>query len=191
MISQFYSATKVVIKHFYEPFWNPTIFHLMSWFYCLLITKSIGEVNALVKEILLAHNFNQEHLIRFIATKENSFMNSYRQSVRGLSVSLSSLNLWLVASALSCASVDLQVDFWQLPLSVKSFILVLHFHGLEVAFARLPLASAIFVNHSASLSLWLSAQKITLYSIFTYLAFFLSSLLHVIPIPASLRYTCL
>ena len=83
----------------------------MSWFYCLLITKSIGEVNALVKEILLAHNFNQEHLIRFIATKENSFMNSYRQSVRGLSVSLSSLNLWLVASALSCASVDLQVDF--------------------------------------------------------------------------------
>jgi len=34
-----------------------------------------------------------------------------RNIVRGLLVSLSSLNLWLVASALSRASVDLPVDF--------------------------------------------------------------------------------
>ena len=62
----------------------------------------------------------------------------YPWAVRGLSVPFYGPNLWLVASALSCASVGLPVDFRRLRLSVKSSALVHHFRGLDVASARLP-----------------------------------------------------
>jgi hypothetical protein len=78
---------------------------------------------------------------------------SHALCVRGLLVSLSSLNLRLIASALSHASVDLLVNFWQLLLSVKSSALVLHSHGLDVAFARLLLFSATALLHCLS-SYW-------------------------------------
>jgi len=51
----------------------------MSWFYRPSITKSISELNALVKEVLLAPDFNQEDLTGFSAAKENSLMDDYRE----------------------------------------------------------------------------------------------------------------
>jgi len=51
-------------------------------------------------------------------------------------------------------------------LLVKFSALVLHFRGLDVASARLPLASAIFDFRSSSLRLQLPARVITLLSIF-------------------------
>jgi hypothetical protein len=51
----------------------------MSWFYRPSITKSIAELNALVKEVLLAPDFNQEDLTGFDATKQNSLMDNYQE----------------------------------------------------------------------------------------------------------------
>jgi hypothetical protein len=50
----------------------------MSWFYRPSIVKSIGELNTLVKEVILAQDFKPEDLIGFDAAKENKRMDEYR-----------------------------------------------------------------------------------------------------------------
>jgi hypothetical protein len=64
--------------NYFEPFRNASIFHLMSWFYRPSIVKSIGELNTLVKEVILAQDFKPEDLIGFDAAKENKRMDEYR-----------------------------------------------------------------------------------------------------------------
>jgi hypothetical protein len=64
----------------FEPFRNPSIFRLMSWFYRPSIVKSIGELNTLVNEVILAPDFDPEHLIGFDAAKENMRMDQYKPS---------------------------------------------------------------------------------------------------------------
>jgi hypothetical protein len=59
---------------FFRPFRNASIFRLMSWFYRPSIIKSIGELNTLVKEVILAPDFEPEDLIGFDAAKENTRM---------------------------------------------------------------------------------------------------------------------
>lgn len=63
----------------FEPFRNASIFRLMSWLYRPSIIKSIGEVNALVKEVILAPDFKREDLIGFDAAKENEQMDKYKE----------------------------------------------------------------------------------------------------------------
>jgi len=62
----------------FEPFRNVTIFRLMSWFYRPSLVKSIGEINTLVKEVILAPDFDPEHLVDFDAAKENKRMDEYK-----------------------------------------------------------------------------------------------------------------
>jgi hypothetical protein len=62
----------------FEPFQNASIFRLMSWFYRPSVVKSIGELNTLVKEVILAPDFKPEDLIGFNAAKENERMDKYK-----------------------------------------------------------------------------------------------------------------
>ena len=66
-------------REFFEPFRNALIFRLMTWFYQPSITKSIVELNSLVKDVLLAPDFNPNDLIGFNAAKENNLMDTYQE----------------------------------------------------------------------------------------------------------------
>lgn len=54
----------------YAPFLNVTVFRLMNWFYGGSNMKSMAELDALVDNVLLAEDFNVEHLRDFSAARE-------------------------------------------------------------------------------------------------------------------------
>ncbi|KAF8154664.1 hypothetical protein B0H34DRAFT_860496 [Crassisporium funariophilum] len=54
----------------FAPFLNSTVFRLMNWFYSGGNVKSISELDQLVKEVLLADDFDRKHLKGFSATRE-------------------------------------------------------------------------------------------------------------------------
>ena len=54
----------------YSPFKNMSIFHLMRWFYDSSLTKSLGTLNNLVRDVLLAPDFDIKDLAGFDAAKE-------------------------------------------------------------------------------------------------------------------------
>jgi len=54
----------------FAPFLNATIFYLMNWLYSGSNTKSIGELDRLVKEVILADDFSKDHLKNFSAAHE-------------------------------------------------------------------------------------------------------------------------
>ena len=70
------SATSA-IQTLFAPFHNISIYHLMTWFYSSSNTKSVGELNALVKNIILAPDFKPEDLVGFNVKKEHVVMDLY------------------------------------------------------------------------------------------------------------------
>ncbi len=77
------------LHHYSLLFWHSPLFrqffwplgsHSVSWFYQPLIVKPIGELNTLVKEVILAPDFDPEHLIGFDAAKENKCMDEYKDN---------------------------------------------------------------------------------------------------------------
>lgn len=66
--------------NFFAPFQNVSIFRLMTWFYRSSNTKSIGELNSLVKDVLLAPDFQTEDLVGFDAAKENARVDNHHES---------------------------------------------------------------------------------------------------------------
>ena len=52
------------------PFLNATVFWLMNWFYSGSNMKSIAELQSLVNNVLLANDYNPEHLKNFSARSE-------------------------------------------------------------------------------------------------------------------------
>lgn len=72
------SATDVATT-FFAPFQNPSIYRLMSWFYSSSNTKSITELNSLVKNVILAPDFKSEHFIGFSTTKEQARMDAHQE----------------------------------------------------------------------------------------------------------------
>ena len=68
------------LKPFFAPFRNPTVYRLMDWFYNCTVTKSLQDLNKLVKNVLLASDFKQEDLMGFSAQKENELMDTHRES---------------------------------------------------------------------------------------------------------------
>ncbi|KAF8219308.1 hypothetical protein L208DRAFT_1341630 [Tricholoma matsutake] len=56
--------------HIYAPFLNSTIFRLMDWFYSGLNMKSMGQLDALVNNVILADDFDVTHLMNFNVTCE-------------------------------------------------------------------------------------------------------------------------
>jgi len=60
----------------FAPFPNISIFRLMSWYYGASNSKSLGELNCLVNDVILAHNFSKEDFIGFHAAKEANRMDA-------------------------------------------------------------------------------------------------------------------
>lgn len=73
------SATSAV-QTVFAPFRNISIYRLMTWFYSSSNTKSVAELNSLVKNVLLAPDFQPEDLFGFDAKKEHAVMDSYQES---------------------------------------------------------------------------------------------------------------
>jgi hypothetical protein len=71
-------SSNTVDTEFFEPFRNPSTFRLMAWFYRPSITKSITELNTLVKDVILAPDFNADDLVGFDAAKEHKVMDAYQ-----------------------------------------------------------------------------------------------------------------
>lgn len=54
----------------FAPFLNATVFRLMNWYYSGSNTKSIAELDSLVKNVILADDFSPAHLKNFSAARE-------------------------------------------------------------------------------------------------------------------------
>ena len=65
----------------YLPFLNMSIFRLMHWFYDSSLTKSLGTLNNLVHQVLLAPDFNTNDLVGFDAAKEAKRLDSFDPSM--------------------------------------------------------------------------------------------------------------
>jgi len=68
------------VQTLFAPFRNISIYRLMTWFYSSSNTKSVGELNALVKHVILAPDFKPEDLVGFDAKKEHAVMDIYQES---------------------------------------------------------------------------------------------------------------
>jgi hypothetical protein len=80
LASQKLQQTVKALKPFFAPFRNPTVYRLMDWFNNSSISKSLHDLNQLVKNVLLAPDFKPEELIGFSAIKENEMMDTYQES---------------------------------------------------------------------------------------------------------------
>ena len=65
LLSRLKSGVGNAIKPFFAPFLNATTYRLVSWAYSGSNEKSIAEVDRLVKDVLLADDFDREHLRKF------------------------------------------------------------------------------------------------------------------------------
>ena len=65
----------------YLPFLNMSIFRLMHLFYDSSLTKSLGTLNNLVHQVLLAPDFNTNDLVGFDAAKEAKRLDSFDPSM--------------------------------------------------------------------------------------------------------------
>lgn len=55
----------------------------MTWFYGSSNTKSMTELNSLVKEVILAPDFKAEDFVGFSAQKEHATMDAYKETSQG------------------------------------------------------------------------------------------------------------
>ena len=69
-----------VVRPGYLPFQNMSIFRLMQWFYDSSLTKSLGTLNNLVHQVLLAPDFNTNDLVDFDAAKEAKRLDNFDPS---------------------------------------------------------------------------------------------------------------
>jgi hypothetical protein len=64
-------------EEFFAPFLNATVFRLMNWFYGGSNMKSLAELDSLVQGVLLADDFNVEHLKGFSTARELGQLDKY------------------------------------------------------------------------------------------------------------------
>jgi hypothetical protein len=62
---------------FFAPYENVSTFRLMHWYNGKSTLKSFGELNRLVKDVLLAEDFSLEHLNNFSAEREAGRIDSH------------------------------------------------------------------------------------------------------------------
>jgi hypothetical protein len=67
-----------VEQDWYAPFQNPSTYRLMNWFTNSSITKSMTELQSLVRDVLLAPDFKAEELVGFRVAKENARLDSFK-----------------------------------------------------------------------------------------------------------------
>jgi hypothetical protein len=61
---------------FFHPFPNASVFRLINWFYRASATKSMADLNCLVHKVILAEDFNLEHLRDFRIAQEMACLNA-------------------------------------------------------------------------------------------------------------------
>ena len=74
------STTVESAQKFYYPYRNPSIFRLMHWYHSVSNLKSLGELNRLVRDVLLAEDFNISDLEQFSAEREAARLNLHHDS---------------------------------------------------------------------------------------------------------------
>lgn len=72
------------VTDWFAPFLNPSVFKLMHWVYSGSHLKSHREINRLVDEVLLAPDFDREHLRDFNITREEKRLDKAILSEDGL-----------------------------------------------------------------------------------------------------------
>jgi hypothetical protein len=65
------SSLNSLQENYFVPFLNASIFHLMTWFYGGSNLKSLGELNKLVNEVILANDFKRDDFVGFSASWES------------------------------------------------------------------------------------------------------------------------
>ncbi|KAJ3512102.1 hypothetical protein NLJ89_g3716 [Agrocybe chaxingu] len=91
----FGTAAVKTAQDFFAPFKNASIFRLMAWFYSSSNTKSIGELNSLVKDVILAPDFDREHFMGFNAANEHARMDKFKESPDDLFTPFSFDDTWI------------------------------------------------------------------------------------------------
>jgi len=66
------------VTNWFAPFENPSTYRLMNWFTTTSITKSMTELDSLVRDVLQAPDFKAEELVGFRAAKENARLDSFK-----------------------------------------------------------------------------------------------------------------
>jgi len=64
-------------ENYFAPFLNASIFRLMSWFYGGSNLKSLGELDRLVNEVILANDFQQKDFVGFSASRESERLDKH------------------------------------------------------------------------------------------------------------------
>lgn len=81
---QLVDATLQSLVDWFAPFLNPTVFRLVHWAYTGSTSKSHGEISRLVQNVLLAPDFDQEHLRGFSISCEERRLDKAILSVESL-----------------------------------------------------------------------------------------------------------
>ena len=121
------TATQKLAKIF-APFQNASTFRLMDWFYRPSLTKSIVEVNALVKNIILAPDFNPKDLVGFDAAEENARMDNYRIDPSDIPTPFSYDDGWLKGSV----DIPLPCDGFKFPSEAAAPTFNVEFHYRKI-----------------------------------------------------------
>jgi hypothetical protein len=119
---------QIVATEFFEPFRNPSTFRLMSWFYRPSITKSITELNTLVKEVILAPDFKADDLVGFDAVKEHKVMDAYQVKSLDGPTPFSFNDTWLEGSV----EIPLPCDGFKFSSEAEAPIFTVKFHYRKI-----------------------------------------------------------
>ena len=63
-------SSQDIQEQYFSPFPNASVFRMMSWFHSGSNLKSFGELDRLIREVILAHDFKREDFIGFRASRE-------------------------------------------------------------------------------------------------------------------------
>ncbi|KAF9237846.1 hypothetical protein BU15DRAFT_75648 [Melanogaster broomeanus] len=92
--SGFGGSLRTAREKFFEPFLSTTTFRLMCWFYSGSNLKSLGELDRLVNDVILADDFNQADLQGFRAAKEVERLDNYGADPEDVQASFSAGDGW-------------------------------------------------------------------------------------------------
>ncbi|KAF8228570.1 hypothetical protein L208DRAFT_1290706, partial [Tricholoma matsutake] len=88
---------------YFAPFLSTCIFCLMSWFYGSSNLKSLGELDRLVDEVILANDFQQKDSVSFSASHKSECLNKHQQ---GPSSHLPEKDGWIETSVKTVLPAD-------------------------------------------------------------------------------------
>ncbi|KAF8233601.1 hypothetical protein L208DRAFT_1266154 [Tricholoma matsutake] len=70
---------KGIQENYFTPFLNASVFRLMTWFYGGSNLKSLGKLNRLVNEVILADNFQHKDFVGFSASCKLEHLDKHEQ----------------------------------------------------------------------------------------------------------------